>query len=360
MKKKIVLRTVTVLGCVLGAALLTVIGYVLYFILSYSRIPDNITLDINGDAVESTVKTDVEYTVVTQNLGFGAYTPDFTFFMDGGKSGKAKSEESVLEATRLGLDTVASLGADFVFFQELDVHSHRNRFVDQKTMTEQSFMGFSSVFAYNYDSPYVAIPIGDPHGAAVSGMMTLSSVDITSSVRRSLPVASGFSKYVDLDRCFTVSRVPVEGGKELVLINIHTSAYGTTGDLSTAQLTMLFDCMKEEYEKGNYVIAGGDFNHDLTGDSVMKLNGADMEYSWARPFPDSLIPEGFEKCVDYKDGTLLPTARNCSGPYGPDCMVFILDGFFVSENVRCISVENVDTGFAYSDHAPVKLVFSLE
>ena len=27
-----------------------------------------------------------EYTALTYNIGFGAYTPDFSFFMDGGES----------------------------------------------------------------------------------------------------------------------------------------------------------------------------------------------------------------------------------------------------------------------------------
>ena len=34
----------------------------------------------------SSLTTGQEYSALTYNLGFGAYTPDFSFFMDGGKS----------------------------------------------------------------------------------------------------------------------------------------------------------------------------------------------------------------------------------------------------------------------------------
>ena len=42
------------------------------------------TLEISQDASFAEVKTNTPYTALTQNLGFGAYTADFTFFMDGG------------------------------------------------------------------------------------------------------------------------------------------------------------------------------------------------------------------------------------------------------------------------------------
>ena len=43
-----------------------------------------------------------EYTALTYNIGFGAYTPDFSFFMDGGESSWAKSKESVLDTVQGG------------------------------------------------------------------------------------------------------------------------------------------------------------------------------------------------------------------------------------------------------------------
>ena len=87
-------------------------------------------------------------------------------------------------------------------------------------------------------------------------------------MRRSLPIETGIMKLVDLDRCYSVSRVPMENGRELVLYNLHLSAYTSDGTIATEQLQMLCADMLAEYENGNYCVAGGDFNKDLLGNSA--------------------------------------------------------------------------------------------
>jgi hypothetical protein len=63
--------------------------------------------------------------------------------------------------------------------------------------------------------------------------------------------------------------------------------------------------------------------------------------------------------MDYDDAALIPSNRNTDVPYGPDCMVCILDGFLVSDNVKVEELHNMDVGFAYADHQPVVMRFSL-
>jgi len=117
--------------------------------------------------------------------------------------------------------------------------------------------------------------------------------------------------------------------------------------------------MKSEYEKGNYCVCGGDFNHDFTGTSTQDLNGgASADFGWAQPFPKSLLPDGISRCTNYKE--LSPTCRNCDIPYKQGNFTIIVDGFLVSDNVEVKSTENIDTGFEYSDHNPVKIAFILK
>ena len=62
--------------------LAVVIIYVGYVMLSYDRIPDNQELEIrNPQETDLAVRLGEEYAIVTQNVGFGAYTDDFTFFI---------------------------------------------------------------------------------------------------------------------------------------------------------------------------------------------------------------------------------------------------------------------------------------
>lgn len=352
--------TLKVLLAVLAVFLVVVIAYLLYVVCSYDRIPDG--LECNIDRAECGEKAELgkEYTIVTQNVGFGAYTPEFTFFMDGGKESKAESAESVKNCINMAAENVSALSPDFILFQEIDLDSTRSYHIDQYAMLRERFGTYCSSYAVNYDSAFLMYPIFDPHGASKSSIATFSKLDISSSIRRSLPISTSFSKFLDLDRCYSVSRIEVEGGKELLLYNVHFSAYGGNAEIRRAQMTMMLSDMENEYKKGNYIVCGGDFNHDFTGSSVLDLNGYEEEHGWAQPFPAEYIPKGFSRCMNYKDGKLDPTCRNCDIPYKEGNYTIIVDGFIVSDNVECVEVENIDTGFEYSDHAPVRMVFKLK
>ncbi len=360
-RRKVFKKIMKIILCVFLALLISVGGYLGYVLLSYSRIDDNQEIAPIKTGEDGTVKLGESYTVVTQNIGFGAYTQEFTFFMDGGTQSWAESEESVIDCIEKAGDTVDLYEPDFILFQEVDFDSTRSYHINQREILEKRFNYLSSAFAVNYNSAFLLYPFNQPHGASKAGILTLSRYNITSSLRRSLPISEGFSKFLDLDRCYSVSRIPVENGKELVIYNVHLSAYGGSDEIRSAQMTMLFNDMKAEYEKGNYCVCGGDFNHDFTGDSTQKLNGGQkVDFGWAQPFPMDLLPDCIKRCTDYKGELVIPTCRNCDIPYKEGNFTIIVDGFLVTDNVETVSVENVKTDFVYSDHNPVVMEFKLK
>lgn len=83
MKKigKILLGIIAAIIVVLG-------GYLIYLFASYDRLPDNLTLkpDNQHNQVLETNKT---YRAMSHNIGYGAYPPSYSFFMDGGKYSRA-------------------------------------------------------------------------------------------------------------------------------------------------------------------------------------------------------------------------------------------------------------------------------
>jgi len=93
--KKIIKKIGFSLLAIVVAVLLVVVAYAVYLLVDYSRIDDNKTLAVKNKTAE-TVKVGTEYSILTYNIGFCAYLPDFGFFMDGGKESRAKSKESVL------------------------------------------------------------------------------------------------------------------------------------------------------------------------------------------------------------------------------------------------------------------------
>ena len=337
-------------------------AYVVYYVSHTYRIEDHLALEVKGSATEEAA-VGREYTIVTYNVGFGAYTKDFTFFVDGGTESRAYSEESAIQCIEETAKTALSFEPDFALFQEVDTDATRSHHVNQVAQIEGIFAeagNFDSVYAQNFHTGYLIYPFSEPHGATDSGIVTLSSVNIESSLRRSLPISSGPKKLLDCDRCYSVSRIPADNGKELVLINVHNSAYGNDASRGNAQMEMIFEDMRAEYEKGNYVVCGGDFNHDFTGTSRDILNhGSDETYTWCLPFPAELIPEGFSRCTDYAEG-LTPTSRNADLPYEEGNFVVVLDGYIISDNVTCNYVQNIETGYLYTDHNPAVMRFTLE
>ena len=96
---------------------------------------------MSAQAVGGAVRTGEEYTVVTQNLGFGAYTADFTFFMDGGKESRAKSEESVKNVTSGIAEFLNSESPDFMMIEEVDKNSTRSYHYDEEEALRNSLCG---------------------------------------------------------------------------------------------------------------------------------------------------------------------------------------------------------------------------
>lgn len=133
-------------------------AYAAYLLISYDRIEDNLPLEVYSEAQTQEAQAGREYTAVTYNIGFGAYTPDFTFFMDGGTQSWANSKESVIDCINGSAETVKSLHTDVVFFQEVDDGSTRSYQVDEHQMLDDAFDGYDSVFARNYHSAFLAVP----------------------------------------------------------------------------------------------------------------------------------------------------------------------------------------------------------
>ncbi len=352
--KKNIIRVLCIFFAVI---LLTVISYLLYVVFSYYRVEDLLVLQVT-DSTSEYAPVGEPLTLMTYNIGFGAYSDDYSFFMDGGEHSRAFSKDAVLSNTKGALDTLKHVSPDLVVLQEVDIDGTRSYHVDQSAIFSEGFAGYDSVFGQNYDSPYFFYPFGEPIGANQSGMMTFSRFDITSAVRKSLPIENSLYKYLDLDRAYTVSVIPVSNGKSLVLYNVHLSAYTSDGVISNEQLKLLGEDMATEYAKGNYVIAAGDFNKDMLGDSGRFFERTEGEFTWAKPLDTSLLPDGIKSYTGFN----FPTCRNADSPFRGDGTDFVLsvDGMLTSDNIEVISCETVAVGFAYSDHNPVKLEFVLK
>lgn len=359
-------RALKILGIFLLVVVLIVVGYVCYVFAAYDRIEDRQTLAVVSGQTQ-TAQTDSSYRLVCWNIGFGAYEDDYSFFMDGGTESWAWSEERLMENLDEIGQTVLALEPDITLLQEVDFDSTRTYHVNEADLLRHFSLGgmglndrTDSVFAVNYHSPFLFYPFDQPHGASRSGLLTISSLTIDSALRRSLPVESGVTKFLDLDRCYSVSRIPVENGKTLCLYNLHLSAYTSDGTIADEQLALLLSDMQAEFAAGNYVVGGGDFNKDLLGNSGDWFGVSTDGYTWAQPIKAELFADKSLRLVAPLDeSSPIPSCRNADAPYHDGQLLLTVDGFIVSDNVRAERSAVYDTAFANSDHQPVLLEFTL-
>ena len=349
----------SVIAVILAVALLTVGGYVIYLYASFHR-AGNQPLEVTNVASDK-IEEGKEYKIVSYNVGFGAYESDYGFFMDGGKESRAWSQTRLDINLKKITTLLKEQNADFYFVQEVDTDSTRTYSVDERTYFTLALANKSYVFAQNFDSAYLFYPILCPHGIARSGIMTFSGYQIDSSKRVELPIETGFSKFFDLDRCYSKSILPTASGKTVVMYNFHLSAYTSDGTIANEQLKLLIADMEEEYKRGSYCIAGGDFNKDILGDSSVYFGKSDKEYTWAQPIPKEVLEgKDIELVAPLDKANPVPTCRNADGPYHEGQFVLTIDGFLVSPNVEVKSAAVIDTKFEYSDHNPVEMIFELK
>ncbi len=353
-------KTARVLLTLLAVLLLLAGGYVGYVLLRYHRLGYQ-SLTVQGPALSTLPETGREYTLVSYNIGFGAYEADFGFFMDGGEESWAWSRER-LDANlgKIG-DLLHRQDDDFCLIQEVDIDATRSYRRDERTDMISAMPGKDYVFAQNYDSPFLLYPFRQPHGASKSGIMTFSSFPIGSSERLELPVETGFMKFLDLDRCYAKSRIPLGEGRDMVLYAFHLSAYTSDGTIATEQLKQLMTDMAQTYAAGNYAIAGGDFNKDLLGNSSEVFGVSGKDATWAQAFPFELLPKNVALQAPFDAASPVPSCRNCDIGYEPGVtFVLTIDGFLTTANVQVEGTRVIDDGFLHSDHNPVVMTFILK
>ena len=152
------------------AVILILVIYLLYLVISYHRIEDNKKLEVKtvseNDKEGDTLSVGKKYSALTYNIGFGAYTPEYSFFMDGGKYSWAKSKESAKETVTGAGELVASLDPDFALIQEIDLDATRTYHLDEYSILKKVIPAYNCVFAQNYDSAFLFYPFTQPHGKA--------------------------------------------------------------------------------------------------------------------------------------------------------------------------------------------------
>ena len=155
-KKKQRKKIWVAIASVLGTLVLLAGAYVIYVIASFERIADLQPIMVEGMPGEKEYPaTGKMYMILTSNIGFGAYSQEFSFFLDGGHDSRAYSKEAVEQNVTGSAQLVEVFAPDFILFQEVDRDSTRSYHTDELKLLQSVLNGYQVSFAYNYlDSPF--------------------------------------------------------------------------------------------------------------------------------------------------------------------------------------------------------------
>ncbi len=360
MKKKKPLRILLKIVCGLLAAVIAFIGcFLIFATVTTLKVQDSAAVAIT-DSANAGAEPGSTLSLLTWNIGYGALDERQDCYWDGGKGVDGESKETVLANLSAMIDKIAELEPDIVFLQEVDADSKRSYRINELNEWKQALSGdrYCQTFAENFKAGFVPLPLYNPTGRVDAGIAVFSRFRVSDATRVQLPIPFSWPMSLfNLKRCLLINRLPIQGSdKELVLINLHLEAYDD-GEGKAKQLAMLMDTMQTELDKGNYVIAGGDFNQTFSTTDYAKYP---KRNDWVCPVINA---------ADYPDFTFrmddaVPTCRSLYKPYAQadrsDFQYYMIDGFIVSNNLTINRLETLDLGFQNTDHNPVAMSVTLK
>lgn len=361
------MKPIMLLLKLIGLALLLFIVYVVVALihgtLTDFKPDDIIQLDLDSTSNEKVIQDSV-LTFANWNVGYSGLGAESNFFYDSGGflTSKGKmiraSKKNVEKNLKGAVQFIQDNPADFYLFQEVDLDSKRSYHINAHQKYTDVLSGYASTFAVNYKSARVPLPICEfwrVMGKMHSGLGTYSRFQPTESTRYQFPGSYDWpDRIFHLDRCFSTHRYPTASGKELIVINTHNSAYDD-GTMKKQQMEYLKNYLLKEYNKGNYVVVGGDWNQCPPGfqyDSFSPGNGEG--YSQIN-IKEDYLPNWKWAC-DEK----VPTNRKLTDVYEKGkTFTTLIDFYLLSPNIEVLEVKGVDQDFQYSDHQPVLMTIKM-
>jgi endonuclease/exonuclease/phosphatase family metal-dependent hydrolase len=351
---KIVLWSATGL---IGLMITTVAVFLIYLGLNDYKPPFIEPIAMSNTTLPDTITTR-KLEMYTWNIGYCGLGRKMDFFYENGQMTRPEKEyyEQCRDGVFYQLTTLNKL--DFILLQEVDQHSERSYNDDQVKRFKATFNDYEATFALNYKVPFIPLPVTSPMGKVESGIMTLGRYKPLECKRIQFPSAYGWPKKLFmLDRCLILSRYRVNNGKQLVIINTHNSAYADAADMREKELSVLRKIILDEFNKGNYVVAGGDWNQNPLTYSPDSIRDGNKAKSISPGIASDFLPSGFTWAFDPQH----PTNRDVDKPYEKGITpTGIIDFFILSPNIKLLTVNTLPTNFEFADHQPVGMILELQ
>lgn len=350
---KKVIRIVLVLILV---PVMTLSAFLVYITLTDYK-PEPIVVLERSETMADSSLTQKSLSLISWNLGYAGLGNEMDFFYDGGSRVRDTYDNTLTNLQEILGFLKSSDSLPFWFLQEIDLDSDRTYNLDQMELVKNTLPSYYATFALNYKVPFVPLPPANPMGKVTSGMATLSDFKASESLRVAYPLITSWpDRLFLLDRCFILNRYLLADGRSLCLINTHNTAFIYDTVLRRKELETIKKVMLHEYNQGNFVVAGGDWNQEPPSFHPDAFFGGHRFGLTQVQMPENFLPNTWQWVYD----NTLPTNRRVDTPYTKgETMTSTIDYLVFSPSITVETVRAIDLNFAHSDHNPIYVRFKL-
>ncbi|MFZ4741642.1 MAG: hypothetical protein ACOYLE_10815 [Bacteroidales bacterium] len=354
---KLIAKRILKIFFILLISILYLIGIYLLFLTITDYKPQKIENIAVIGSIENNQLLYDDLTFISWDIGFAGSGKENNFFQEVSK--KHKPGIDIFQKKFNGiLNTLSTYSyIDFILLQEVDVFSNRSFYTNQKKFVSDFLPDYNYTFAINYDIKYSAFPIYAPLGRVKSGIQILGKFKpVIVQKHTYTPNFTWPDRILKPDPCYLTNHYSLMNGKQLVLVNIQNT-YSENSVQNRNELKEIRAFVCNEFEKGNYVIVGGNWNinppaykkqialkrnKNLFAENEIPFNFMPIDWKWM--FDSEIPTQGNLKMINHK-------AINYST---------VMDFFLISPNIEDLSIRNIDLNFEFSNHNPVLMNVKLK
>lgn len=169
------------------------------------------------------------------------------------------SEDEVMPHLDAVVAKINSIKPDILMLQEVDVNSKRTSYLNElQYILDNTYFNYA-VYAPEWRSQYIP---SDGLGRMDMGLAILSPWPLNNAKRIQLSLRgdqSSIEVYFYLRSCMLTASVQIPGFRELILVNVHASAFATD-DTKFKHFQEFKTKLDEINAENKYFLAGGDLN----------------------------------------------------------------------------------------------------
>lgn len=332
--------------------LLATIGFIVYLTInSYHPSEKQILFTQQKNVVLTDTST---LKLLSWNICYGGFNNEMDFLFNNGKRIKSSKADVQVNLEGISAFLADKSGFDVIMLQEVDSNSRRSYFVNEYQLICKSLPDYHLDYCKDHVVAFYPFPVYNPLGRISSGLQNLSRIKPNQSYRITLPNLYKWPHSLLMPSgALLVNRHQLNNNKELIIININIDDKNEESYIE-GQMKFIRDFLINEYKKGNYVIAGGDWGQRPPGITTdFHFNNTDSTQIPA--IPNDFLP-GWQWIADIH----APTMRMLDKPYNPDkSLTFITDFFVISPNIEKLDNYTIHLDFKHSPHNPVAIKVKL-